>query len=106
MIYGDAMVLAVSPSTSESVLLGRSLALAPNAVVRAEAFGGLAYHYGTRSLVLLKHADVRRVIEALASSRTVCDAFDACGVSVDRRPEFLRACASLLQAGILHDSAR
>ena len=41
------------------------LALDPQVALRPEPFGALAYHYGNRRLIFLKHPDVVRVVRAL-----------------------------------------
>ena len=45
------------------VMLDRRLELDPRVAMRPERFGALAYHYGNRRLIFLKHPDVVRVIE-------------------------------------------
>ena len=54
--------------------------------LRPEPFGALAYHYGNRRLVFLKHPDVVRVVQvARATTPRVGDALDACGIARARR---------------------
>ena len=43
-------------------MLDRRLALDPQVALRPEPFGALAYHYGNRRLVFLKHPDVVSVV--------------------------------------------
>ena len=74
--------------------------------LRPEPFGALAYHYGTRRLVFLKHPDVVRVVEALADHPTVADTLTACDIDRRRWPSFERALASLLASEMLHDRTR
>ncbi len=87
-------------------LSGRSLGLHHQVALRPEPFGALAYHYGSRRLVFLKHPDVVRVVRALDDHATVDATFDACGIAPHRRPSFERALASLLESEMLHDRAR
>lgn len=85
-----------------ATLAGRALALHPQVALRPEPFGALAYHYGTRRLVFLKHPDVVGVVRALAEHESVAATLDACGIAPERRPAFERALVSLLDSGILH----
>ena len=91
---------------SDSPIGSRALALHPQVALRREPFGALAYHYGNRRLVFLKHPDVVRVVESLAAHATVADALDACDVAPGRRPAFERALTSLLESEMVHDRAR
>jgi putative mycofactocin binding protein MftB len=86
-------------------VLQRALAVHPQVAIRPEPFGALAYHYGTRRLVFLKHPDVVRVVEALADHANVADALEACGIAVERRNAFGAAIAALLDSEMLHDRA-
>ena len=54
-------------------MLDRRLDAHPQVALRPEPFGALAYHYGTRKLVFLKHPDVVRVVQALADHDTLAD---------------------------------
>jgi putative mycofactocin binding protein MftB len=87
-------------------LAARALALHPQVALRPEPFGALAYHYGTRRLVFLKHPDVVRVVASLADHPTVEHTLVACGVDRGRWPAFERALDSLLDSEMLHDRAR
>ena len=55
-------------------MLERRLRLDPQVALRPEPFGALAYHYGNRRLVFLRHPDMLRVVRALDDSETVADA--------------------------------
>jgi len=88
-----------------SELLGRALTLHPQVALRPEPFGALAYHYGTRRLVFLKHPDVVRVVRALEHHDTVGDTFAACEIAPARHPAFLRALTSLSDSEMLRDRA-
>jgi len=46
-------------------MLDLSLELHPQVALRPEPFGALAYHYGNRRLVFLKHADMVTVARQL-----------------------------------------
>jgi putative mycofactocin binding protein MftB len=84
-------------------VLDSRLDLHPQVALRPEPFGALAYHYDTRKLVFLKHADVVRVVESLADHDTVADALAACGIDERRWPSFDRALTALYESEMLHD---
>ena len=77
-------------------MLDRRLALDPQVALRPEPFGALAYHYGNRRLIFLKHPDVVRVVQALGDHATVADALRACDIDERRWPSFVDALESLL----------
>jgi putative mycofactocin binding protein MftB len=81
----------------------RALRLDANVSLRPEPFGALAYHYGNRRLVFLKHPDVVRVVRSLDDHPTVADALSACGIAPERHRSFERALSSLIDAEILRD---
>ena len=58
-------------------MLDRHLILDPQVALRPEPFGALAYHYGTRRLIFLKHPDVVRVVQALEEHATVAETLAA-----------------------------
>ena len=70
-------------------MLDRRLALDPQVALRPEPFGALAYHYGNRRLIFLKHPDVVRVVRALGDHDTVADALRACAIDEARWPSFV-----------------
>ncbi len=80
--------------------------LDPQVALRPEPFGALAYHYGTRRLVLLKHPDVVNVVRTLVDHATVRDALEASGIDERRRPAFADALGRLADSGVLRDRAR
>jgi mycofactocin biosynthesis protein MftB len=86
-------------------MLDRRLVLDPQVAVRPEPFGALAYHYGTRRLVFLKHPDVVRVVQALEHHATVADTLAACGIDRSRWSSFVTALDSLLSSGVLREPA-
>ncbi len=94
---------AIDASTS---LFDRALGLHPDVALRPEPFGALAYHYGTRRLVFLKHPDVVRVVESLDAHPTVGATLDACDIAPDRRPAFEAALWSLIDSDMLCDRTR
>ena len=82
-------------------MLDRAFALHPQVALRPEPFGALAYHFGNRKLVFLKHHDMVRVVSALADHATLRDAFVASGIAEVRWPVFERAVASLVDSEML-----
>ena len=89
-----------------SVALDSALELHPQVAVRPEPFGALAYHYGNRRLIFLKHPDVVRVVETLGAHDTLRATLDACGVSTDRWPSFVSALSSLESSEIVRERTR
>jgi putative mycofactocin binding protein MftB len=79
----------------------RALTLHPQVALRPEPFGALAYHYGTRRLVFLKHPDVVRVVRALGEHPSVDATLDACAIDRARHPTFHRALAGLVESEML-----
>jgi len=86
-----------------SSLLDRSLALHPQVALRPEPFGALAYHYGNRKLIFLKHPDVVRVVQSLDDHDTLTDALRACEIAEARWPSFETALNSLTESEMLHE---
>ena len=86
-------------------MLDRAFALHPQVALRPEPFGALAYHYGNRKLIFLKHPDVVRVVRALTDHATVRDALIAAGIAEARWPVFERAVASLVDSEMLGERA-
>ena len=86
-------------------MLDRCLILDPQVALRPEPFGALAYHYGTRRLIFLKHPDVVRVVRALGDHTTVAKTLAACGIEESRWPSFVAAVESLLSSGVLREPA-
>ena len=71
--------------------------------LRPEPFGALAYHYGNRKLIFLKHPDVVRVVQALADHATLADTLHACEIDTARWPSFERALSALTESEMLHE---
>jgi putative mycofactocin binding protein MftB len=70
--------------------------------LRPEPFGALAYHYDTRRLVFLKSTELVDLVDSLESHPTADAAVDALvGADGDRRPAYLKALGSLVEAGIV-----
>lgn len=80
-----------------------SLEIHPQVAIRPEPFGALAYHYGNRRLVFLKHPDIVSVVRGLAEHPTVADTLTACGVASARWPSFIAALESLESSEIVRE---
>ena len=93
----------MNADTASSALLDRRLALHPQVALRPEPFGALAYHYGNRKLIFLKHPDVVRVVQALADHDTIADTLLACDIDPSRWPSFERALTALTESEMLHE---
>ena len=85
-----------------SGILDRPLELHPRVALRPEPFGALAYHYGNRRLVFLRHPDVVRVVTSLADHASVRDALVANGIDEKRWPSFVKAIDSLTNSEIIN----
>lgn len=89
-----------------TVALDRALELHPQVALRPEPFGALAYHYGNRRLVFLKHPDMVSVVGALGDHESLRSALAACGVDERRWPSFVNALASLEHSEIVRERQR
>ena len=81
--------------------LQSSCTLSPQVALRPEPFGALAYHYGNRRLVFLRHPDVVRVLTSLSEHPTLRDALAANGIAENRWPSFVKAIDSLTASEIV-----
>jgi len=84
-----------------TLTLSSACSLHPQVALRPEPFGALAYHYGNRRLVFLKHPDVVRVVRELEQHPTVGDTLQACGIATEREASFLQALNQLANSDIL-----
>ena len=75
-------------------LTDRHLVLHPRVALRPEPFGALAYHYGTRRLVFLKHPDIVRVVRSLsANTPPWVRRSTPAGSTATRWPRFVTPCS-------------
>ena len=86
-------------------MLDRRLALDPQVALRPEPFGALAYHYGNRRLIFLKHPDVVRLVQALGEHATLADTLRACDIDERRWPSFVAAIESLVDSEVVREPA-
>ena len=84
-------------------LLETALELHPQVALRPEPFGALAYHYGNRRLVFLKHPDMVAVARDLAHHRSLGATLEACGIAPSRWPSFATAFQSLQSSEIVRE---
>lgn len=89
-----------------TVALDRALELHPQVALRPEPFGALAYHYGNRRLVFLKHPDIVSVVGVLGDHESLRSALTACGVDEQRWSSFVNALASLEHSEIVRERQR
>jgi len=89
---------ASAPSSFDPDLPAR---LHPQAAVRAESFGALVYHYGTRRLVFVKSPQLASVLSDLDRYRSARDAVEA-HVGAGEVTAHLAALSRLHEAGVLH----
>jgi len=79
----------------------RVVTLNPDVALRPEPFGALAYHYGNRRLVFLRHPDLVAVVHALDGHRTIAEVLDVEGIAPHRRASFVAALRSLSDSEML-----
>ena len=84
-----------------TVTLESACELHPQVAIRPEPFGALAYHYGNRRLVFLRHPDIVRVVRTVSQYPTLRDALVAEGVAEPRWPSFVKALSSLTTSEII-----
>lgn len=81
--------------------LDTAWALDPLVALRPEPFGALAYHYGNRRLVFLRHPDVVAVVGDLAGQPSLRAALESRGIAPSRWPSFAAAIESLAGSGVV-----
>ena len=84
-----------------TVTLDSACELHPQVALRPEPFGALAYHYGNRKLVFLKHPDVVAVLRDVATHDTLADTLVAHNVAPERWNSFVSALSSLETSEII-----
>ncbi len=84
-----------------TVTLESACELHPQVALRPEPFGALAYHYGNRRLVFLKHPDIVRVVKTMGQHPSLREALLAEGVDEARWPSFVSALSSLTTSEII-----
>lgn len=84
-----------------TLTLESSCEMHPQVALRPEPFGALAYHYGNRRLVFLRHPDIVRVVRNLSEHPTLQATLIAEGVEPARWPSFISAISSLTTSEII-----
>jgi len=84
-------------------VLDTALELHPQVALRPEPFGALAYHYGNRRLVFLKHVDMVRVAKDLGNHPTLQATLEACDIAPARWTSFEKAFASLKSSDVVRE---
>jgi putative mycofactocin binding protein MftB len=74
--------------------------LSPEVSLRDEAFGALAYHFGTRRLVFLKSRTLVELVVGLGSHGSVHAALEA-HVAPAQSDQYLAALTRLFDAGVV-----
>ena len=97
--------MSTSPTLSSTLerALQTALELHPQVALRPEPFGALAYHYGTRRLVFLKHVDMVSVAQNLSDHPSLQATLEACGIAPSRWPSFASAFQSLQSSEIVRE---
>lgn len=73
----------------------------PQVALRPEPFGALAYHYGNRRLVFLRHPDIVRVVRNLNQYSSLQSALEGENIDSSRWPSFVKAISSLTTSEII-----
>jgi putative mycofactocin binding protein MftB len=76
-------------------------ALAPQVSIRPEAFGALAYHFGTRRLSFLKTPVLRDLVQSLAEHPSGRDACSAIGIAGEELGQYARSLGVLARTGLI-----
>lgn len=84
-----------------TVTLDSACELHPDIALRPEPFGALAYHYGNRRLVFLKHPDVVTVVRDVANHASLREALHVNGIDESRWPSFVVALDSLAKSDVI-----
>ena len=84
-------------------MLDTALELHPQVALRPEPFGALAYHYGNRRLVFLKHMDMVAVAKRLGEHDSLRATLEACHIAPARWNSFATAFESLQSSEIVRE---
>jgi putative mycofactocin binding protein MftB len=84
-------------------VLNDALELNPQVAIRPEPFGALAYNYGNRRLVFMKHVDVVRVAKSLGDHPSLQATLQACAIAPERWGSFVSAFESLKSSEVVRE---
>ena len=84
-----------------TLTLDSACELHPDVALRPEPFGALAYHYGNRRLIFLKHPDVVAVVRDAGNHRSLREVLVENGIDESRWPSFISALTSLEQSEVI-----
>jgi putative mycofactocin binding protein MftB len=84
-------------------VLDTALELNPQVALRPEPFGALAYNYGNRRLVFLKHLDMVHVATSLANHESLRATLEACDIAPNRWSSFVTAFESLKSSEVVRE---
>jgi putative mycofactocin binding protein MftB len=84
-------------------VLDTALELNPQVALRPEPFGALAYNYGNRRLVFLKHLDVVKVATSLGDHESLRATLQACNIAPTRWNSFVSAFESLRSSEVVRE---
>ena len=85
-----------APDAGALIDLDAAFCLHPQASLRPERFGALAYHFGTRRLSFLKSRRLLEAVENLASAPSARQALRDAGVGPAEEPRYAAALGQLL----------
>lgn len=85
----------------DNAVLNSAYGLVDEVALRPEPFGALAYHYGNRRLVFLRHPDLLEVVNSLGDHDDLRSCLEQCGITPERWPSFCAAIESLIAADML-----
>jgi putative mycofactocin binding protein MftB len=77
--------------------------LHPSVAVRAERFGALLYHFGTRRLSFLKTPALRDAVTGLAAAPTARAALESAGVAAEQARCYRNALAGLAASDMIRE---
>jgi mycofactocin biosynthesis protein MftB len=97
----SASVAAGVTTSGEKFDLGSAWDLHPQVALRPEAFGALAYHFGTRRLSFLKSPSLRTVVESLAGFPSAEAALAAAGIRDEEKPAYAHALGTLAETDMI-----
>jgi putative mycofactocin binding protein MftB len=90
-----------SVTTDADAILAGPWRLSPGVALRAEPFGALAYHFGTRKLTFLKRPELVSVVRGLEQHGDVRSTLTAAAVPEEQWPAYVSALSGLAAADMI-----